>query len=422
MTKPRVTLVHFTGNPNSRQAARALWEHGMLHEVVTTLGFRNARGIDRVSRGLPSPWRERLHRELSRRDWHLDDAVNFTAYPGREVLRQFTQAIRLDRLPPLRPKNQINVNTMMLDKRVAARHLNGIDGIYVYEDTAASTFEAARDKGIRCLYELPIVHHETSRRIMGEEAERFPGLSSCLMAIHEPAWKVERKQRELELADHVFVASRVTRDSITGLGVPDSKISVIPYGAPVDYFTPRPKPDDKFRVMFCGLIGPRKGVHYLLDAWKSLRLRDAELMMVGGMQFPRDWWRRHGGNTRLVGSVPHVQLNDWYSQASVFVFPSLIEGFAMVLLEAMACGIPIIATPNTAAPDIITDGVEGFIVPIRDVELLRERIQWCHDHPGELREMGHAARRLAERYDWERYRRRLAQEVARRFEGAVAVP
>jgi glycosyltransferase involved in cell wall biosynthesis len=94
----------------------------------------------------------------------------------------------------------------------------------------------------------------------------------------------------------------------------------------------------------------------------------------------------------------------------------------MVLLEAMACGIPIIATPNTAAPDIITDGVEGFIVPIRDVAMLRERIQWCHDHPEELKEMGRAARRLAERFDWERYRRRLAKEVGLQFSAAVTAP
>ncbi len=421
MTSPRISLVHFTGNPNSRQAARALWENDMLHEVITTLGFRNARSVDRVCRRVPAPWRASIGRELSRRNWQLDDSVQFTSYPGREIFRQVSQRIRLDRLESLRPKNQINHNTRRLDHIVAEKHLKDIDGIYVYEDTAATTFERARDKGIRCLYELPIVHFETSRRIMREEAERFPELSPVLQAIHEPEWKTERKQRELALADHVFVASRVTRESIERLGIAANKISVIPYGAPVDYFSPQPKPDEKFRALFCGLIGPRKGVHYLLDAWSQLKLRDSELLMVGGMQFPRDWWRRHGNGAVLAGSVPHADLNAYYSSASVLVFPSLIEGFAMVLLEAMACGVPIIATPNTAAPDIITDGVEGFIVPIRDVEMLKDRIQWCHDHPEELKEMGRAARRLAEKYDWNRYRATLASEVRKQF-AEVATP
>jgi len=413
--KPRVSLVHFTGNPNSRQAARALWENGMLREVITTFGFRNEQGIDRLCRRVPASWREKLRRELSRRNWRLDDSVAFSTYPSREIFRQFSHRARIDRLSPLLPRDQINHNTRRLDEIVAKKHLNDIEGIYVYEDTAATTFERARDEGIRCLYELPIVHFETSRRIMTEEAEQFPQFSPCLQAIHEPQWKIERKQRELELADHVFVASRVTRESIERLGVPAEKVSVIPYGAPVDYFSPQPKQDEKFRALFCGLIGPRKGVHYLLQAWRDLKLTDSELLLVGGMQFPREWWQKHAGNARLSGSIPHADLNDYYSSASVFVFPSLIEGFAMVLLEAMACGIPIIATPNTAAPDIITDGVEGFIVPIRDVEMLKDRIQWCHDHPEELREMGRAARRLAEKYDWTRYRRTLAEEVQKQF-------
>jgi starch synthase len=416
MTKqPRVSLVHFTGNPNSRQAARALWENGMLHEVVTTFGFRNEAAIERVCRRFPASMRAKLRRELSRRNWRLDDEVPFSAYPGREIFRQVSQRLKIDRIPALQPKNQINHNTRRLDHIVADKHLHDIDGIYVYEDTAATTFERARERGIKCLYELPIVHFETSRRIMREEADQFPELSPCLQAIHEPEWKTERKQRELELAGHIFVASRVTRESIERLGVPKEKVSVIPYGAPVDYFSPQPKKDDKFRALFCGLIGPRKGVHYLLDAWNQLHLRDAELLLVGGMQFPREWWRRHSNGAKLAGSIPHADLNQYYSSASVFVFPSLIEGFAMVLLEAMACGIPIIATPNTAAPDIITDGVEGFIVPIRDVEMLKERIQWCHDHPEELKEMGRAARRLAEKYDWTRYRNTLAAEVRRQF-------
>ena len=97
--------------------------------------------------------------------------------------------------------------------------------------------------------------------------------------------------------------------------------------------------------------------------------------------------------------------------ADVFVFPSLVEGFGMVLTEAMACGIPIITTPNTAGPDIITDGVEGFIIPVRDVEALKEKLEWCYEHPEELAEMGKAARKKAEQLTWNLYRQRLASKV-----------
>jgi glycosyltransferase involved in cell wall biosynthesis len=100
----------------------------------------------------------------------------------------------------------------------------------------------------------------------------------------------------------------------------------------------------------------------------------------------------------------------------VFVFPSLVEGFGLVLLEAMACGIPIITTPNTGGPDIIIDGIEGFIIPIRDVEALKVKIAWCYSHPQELAKMGIAARKKAEQLTWERYRQKLAMIIKEKLE------
>ena len=114
---------------------------------------------------------------------------------------------------------------------------------------------------------------------------------------------------------------------------------------------------------------------------------------------------------RHISSVPHTSLNQYYSSANVLVFPSLIEGFGLVLVEAMACGIPVITTPHTAGLDILTDGVEGFIIPIRDVEALKTKLEWCYQHPQELAEMGKAARRKAEELTWNLYRQRLASQV-----------
>jgi glycosyltransferase involved in cell wall biosynthesis len=124
-----------------------------------------------------------------------------------------------------------------------------------------------------------------------------------------------------------------------------------------------------------------------------------------------NWFAPYQNIIRHVRSVPHSTLNIYYSAANVFVFPSLVEGFGLVLLEAMACGIPVITTPNTAGPDILTDGVEGFIVPIRDIETLQEKLEWCYCHPQELAEMGRAARQKAEQLNWEMYRQKLAHKV-----------
>jgi glycosyltransferase involved in cell wall biosynthesis len=294
--------------------------------------------------------------------------------------------------------------------------LHNINAIYAYEDVAADSFLVAKKRNIYCFYDLPIAFHLTSRRIQNEEAELFPEFAATMVAVQEPEWKIERKNREVELADHIFVASSFTERSLLDIGVPRSKITVIPYGAPIEYFQPHPKQDKLFRVMFAGQVGTRKGVHYLLQAWQELSLPEAELLLVGVNQMPNDWLSKYRDRVRLTGSVPHSSLNVYYSSANVFVLPSLVEGFGLVLLEAMACGIPIITTPNTGGPDIIIDGIEGFIIPIRDVEALKVKIAWCYSHPQELAKMGIAARKKAEQLTWERYRQKLAMIIKEKLE------
>jgi glycosyltransferase involved in cell wall biosynthesis len=254
-----------------------------------------------------------------------------------------------------------------------------------------------------------------SREIQSEEAELFPSLAPALQAAKEPEWKLRRKEQEIQLADHIFVASSITRQSLLNFGVNPEKISVIPYGAPLDYFHPQPKKDTCFRALYVGRVEPRKGIHYLLPAWKGLNLPNAELCLIGINEFPSGWLDRYQDIFRYIPPVPHYSLNQYYSSASVFVFPSLVDGFGLVLLEAMACGIPVITTPNTAGPDIITDGVEGFLVPIRDKEALQEKLDWCYHHPLELAEMGQVARKKAEQLTWFQYRQQLVSSISSRI-------
>jgi glycosyltransferase involved in cell wall biosynthesis len=294
---------------------------------------------------------------------------------------------------------------------VAKHHLQGLDAVYAYEDGAATTFQAAKQRGILCLYDLPILFYRSSRDIQAQEAQRFPDLASALQSVQEPALKLERKEQEIQLADHIFVPSSFVQKSLTDAGIKPDKIRVVPFGAPIEYFHPQPKPDQLFRALFVGRVGPRKGVHYLLQAWQELQLPYAELLLVGVNEFPAQWLKPYLDVIRYIPSVPHSALNEYYITASVLVLPSLVEGLPLVLLEAMACGIPIITTPNAGGLDLITNGIEGFIVPIRDVESLTEKLEWCYRHPQELAQMGRAARKKAEQFSWGLYRQQLANCV-----------
>jgi alpha-maltose-1-phosphate synthase len=419
---PAITLVHPTSNPFARNAALALAEQQWLQEIVTTTAYNPAGRLAQRLQGLPPRLFQSLTQELGRRTWVAPAGASLSSHPWKETLRVgLTKAGLLQKLGQKLGWSQQSLVDWVyasLDHHVAQQHLAGLNAIYAYEDGAAETFATARAQGITCLYDLPIAFYRTSQRIQAEEAERFPELAPALQAAQEPQWKLARKEQEIQLADHIFVASSMTQRSLLEAKVSPEKISVIPYGAPIEYFQPQSKADSRFRALFVGRVGPRKGVHYLLPAWQHLQLPNAELMLIGINEFPASWTFQQQPGIRYIPSVPHASLNTYYSGANVFVFPSLVEGFGLVLLEAMACGIPIITTPNTAGPDIITDGLEGFIVPIRDTAALQERLHWCYHHPQELAEMGRAARQKAEQFTWARYRQILAQEVSK----VLAVP
>lgn len=410
MPNYRISLIHPTGNPFARNAAIAFWEIDSLYEIITTIAYNPEGVTSRYLKLLPEAVRQQVNSELGRRTWIAPNGVSIRTHPWQEAIRVALARTSLSRRLGFGSQGPVDWVYAALDRHVAKHHLKGIDAVYAYEDGAAATFDAAKQRGILCFYDLPILFHRTSRDIQAEEAQRFPELASALQAAQEPAWKIERKEQEIKLADHIFVPSSFVQKSLEDAGIEPEKISAIPFGAPIDYFRPKPKKDKLFRALFVGRVGPRKGVHYLLQAWQQLKLPEAELLLVGINEFPEGYLGQ-ADNLRYLPCVPHASLNEYYSSANILLLPTLVEGLPLVVLEAMACGIPVITTPNAGVSNIITNGVEGFIVPIGDVDAIQEKLEWCYSHPLELAEMGRAARRQAEQLTWELYRQRLASKV-----------
>ncbi len=155
-------------------------------------------------------------------------------------------------------------------------------------------------------------------------------------------------------------------------------------------------------MLFVGNIGIQKGVHYLLEAWSSLNLKNSELVFIGQIQDEiKPILSKYEGKYIWRGHVKHEELYKEYSNASVFILPSLQEGSALVTYEAMACGIPLIVSENTGS--IVRDGFDGFIIPIRDVDAIKEKIIWFFEHPDEMKIMGTNARGYVQNFTWERY-------------------
>lgn len=208
----------------------------------------------------------------------------------------------------------------------------------------------------------------------------------ALWNVPAPKFSPQRLARcvaEYEEAHAITVPSQFARSSFLQEGIPSDRVFVCPYGVNLSEFRPAPKLDSVFRVLHVGQITVRKGIGHLLQAVEPLaRAGKVELCLIGEPDSSvTRLLNQYAGIFQYKGVVPRQDLWRHYSQASVLVLASVEEGLALVQAQAMACGLPIIATPNTGAEDLFTDGVEGFIVPIRSPEAIRERIEWMIDNP-----------------------------------------
>ena len=255
-------------------------------------------------------------------------------------------------------------------------------------------------------------HPVTMRRILLEELRMHPECADSLQQEWELALPEEDFNHlvcEVEMASRFLAASSFTRNSLVEHGVPAESISVIPYGVDLDRFHPRAEtiprpPNAKLELLFVGRINQRKGVKYLLDALRLLNRDDVHLTICGRVVDSLELFRPFASQIDIRPSVSHHELVAAYQHADLFVFPSIAEGFGQVLLEALACGLPILSTTHTAAPDLIDDGIQGFIVEPRRPDLLAARIEWAIHHRAELTAMRPLARKRAEQFTWQRFR------------------
>jgi len=217
---------------------------------------------------------------------------------------------------------------------------------------------------------------------------------------------IERELTEYQEADAIAVPSEFAKRTFVEQGIDPEKIFKVPYGVDLSLFSPKPKQNSKFRVLFVGRFSIQKGIGHLFEAMKPLVEKGhAELWLIGKPDpAANKVLARYEDIFIDKGSHPRKHLADLYSQGSVLVLPSINEGFGLVQAQAMACGIPVIATYNTGAKDLFEDGKEGFIVPPRDSTAIRERIERLINNPERQREMGQAAlNRVRNLTGWDTY-------------------
>ena len=271
--------------------------------------------------------------------------------------------------------------------------------VYAYEDGALLTFQRAARAGLGRIWDLPLPHYQTIADLFREEARRWPEAVAGPPP-SEPEWKQRRKDTELALATRVSAASAFTKQSIDRLGL-SVPVTVVPYGFPVESFEPRASaPAGKFTVLSVGSHDLRKGTPYLFEAWRRAAIPDAELHVVGPIGLAKSFVDAHAGTFVHHPHVPKSELGARYAAADLLAFPTLGDGFGIVMQEAMCCGTPVVTTPCGGGPESITDGVDGWVIPPRDIDALVDRFRAAAADRDRTAAIGRAARARAERWTW----------------------
>ncbi len=290
----------------------------------------------------------------------------------------------------------------------------------VFIGLSSLCFEAlvkGNEYGVFTVVDHGSVHQRVEKQVLLDECSL---LSIPTQEVVPSEWLIEKEDAEFEVADCVSVLSSVAERTLIEEGVPREKIMINNCGVCLSDFRPLPKADNVFRIIQCSAITPTKGIHYLLQAFCELELPNSELWFIGRGKEASPLIsiieRYRTDNVFFKGAYPQAELPEIYAQGSVFVLPSLVDGFGMVVPQAMACGLPVIVTENVGASDLVVEEKNGFIIPIRDVQALKDKLLRLYENRDLLVEMSkNAIASVSKGYTWNDYGDRLFAELQKRI-------
>lgn len=400
-----VLLSHPTGNVFVREAASALHEARLLDEFHTSIAACGGNLLAKIA-ALPGCG------EIRRREIPAALKKNLRLHPFREIGRLFASRAGL-KFAIKHEAGFLSVDAVYrrFDKSVSYCIQNGnFKSVYCYEDGALETFQAAKSKGVVRIYDLPIAHWKTVRRLMAEEADRLPNWACTMQGLCDSEEKLRRKDAELNLADVVICPSIFVRDSLPSEILQKKRVEVVPFGSPVISEFAREAPGaGPFKVLFAGSMTQRKGLADLFAAVKMLDPKLFELHIMGTPIADISFYKSQFPNFIYHPPRAHGDVLKLMQSSDVFVLPSLVEGRALVQQEAMSCGLPIIVTRNAGGEDLVEDGKAGYLVPIRDPNAIANKLEQLFKNKDLLIEMGKAAKSKALTLSWSNYRERIVE-------------
>lgn len=407
----KIVIIHPTSNQNNRAVLKGLEDAGLIKLFFTCIAVFPKSTLDYLSNIGPL-------KELSRRRFDTRLRNKTKTQSVFELFRLIANKLNIKMLTK-HEEGVFSVDAIYtnIDKKAAKVIKNTksdeINAVYAYEDGALNSFKAAKKNNIECIYDLPIGYWKAARSFLAKEIELWPEWKDTLHGFKDSNAKLKRKDKELYLADRIFVASSFTAKTLSYYTGKLAPVKVIPYGFPKP-FENRIYNDIENRpikLLFVGGLSQRKGIANMFMAIDHLQDR-VELTVVG---------RKPTNNCKVLNealekyhyipSLSHADVLKLMREHDIFLFPSLFEGFGLVITEAMSQGTPVITTDRTAGPDLITHNEDGWIIEAGSTEALQNCIDRLVKHPKQIITAGKAALKTAKQRPWETYGKELATAI-----------
>lgn len=337
------------------------------------------------------------------------------------ILGFFTHGFsRIERYFPIVVRSKINQCLHAIFSKYIAKIIPCDANVFIgISSFSLEALKAIKSQGGYAIVDHASLHMQHEKLLIENEAKAW-GIKAPSDLCSQ--WVIDKENEEFVAANSIFVPSSVARDSLVQFGVPASKIFVNPYGVDIEKFLPIQSNDKDgvFRVIQAGQVSLRKGSLTTIKAFSLAELKDAELIMLGGglavSGIEHIIEKIKTPNTFLVPSVPFSKLNDYFNKCSVMVLSSVADGFALVVIYAMASGLPVIVTENVGSKDLVVNGVNGYVVPINSPEIIAEKLRYLYSNPGICKSMGEAARKtVLNGFSWDDYGNRLATFLENRL-------
>lgn len=415
MNKPKIIVAH-PGQQHSFRVATALKESGLLYRYITTVYDKKDSLMMKFVKTFISKENKRRASKRKCNALKDEDVVLFNTFLSLILLL----VIRLNKKKFFARKFNTFISKRFQKKVADYAIKHNVDMVIGYDANCRYCFEILKVKAphIKCVMDNAAPNRNYLCKVYTENREACGPFAAALAPYKylfdadDARWYAE----EIKTADYHIVASTFSKRALEFDGVPSDKIFVVPYGIDENRFLniERKYEEGRLNLIFIGEVNQRKGLYQICEAAKKLNNPNIEFNIIGsGYDSQKDLFAPYEKWVTFHGTAYFEKMRQHLEHNQVLLFPSMGDGFGFVVLEGMAAGMPVIASYNSAGPDVLQDGINGFLIEACNTDVLIDRINWFLHNTDKIRSMGVCAQNTAKKYTWKNYNKLIVESVNR---------